>query len=269
MEIIFVIVVYNNYTDTIDCVSSIADLEKGDWPIRCTVVDNSDDNNVKIKIDSIKEKFKFVEILRPKNNLGYFGAFNYFFSKNGKLGNSFIALCNNDLMFDKKFGAKLQSSRYPEDVFVICPDIITLEGRHQNPHVLKPRSSIQRLKLDLYFSHFYVACALRWVQRIGKLLIRRRTRTDAGKACYLHMGIGACYILRPVFFDKFKQLEFPHFIYGEEAYLSKQVHDAGGRLYYDPNLKILHKESVTLSKLPKRKTYEFGRDGYWSYRKFY
>ena len=83
------------------------------------------------------------------------------------------------------------------------------------------------------------------------------------------MGIGACYVLLPSFLSRFRQLDFPHFLYGEEAYLTRQVHSAGGKLYYDPELKVQHKESATLSKLPKRTTYEFGRDGYWSYRTFY
>lgn len=83
------------------------------------------------------------------------------------------------------------------------------------------------------------------------------------------MGIGACYVLLPAFLKKYKSLVFPHFLYGEEAYLSRQVHERGGLLFYDPDLVVLHKESATLSKLPKRTTYEFGRDGYWHYRGFY
>jgi GT2 family glycosyltransferase len=158
---------------------------------------------------------------------------------------------------------------YPDDVFVVCPDVITIEGVHQNPHVLKPRTTMQRLKLDLYFSHYYVACILLYFKRLLSPLFKKTNTIYYSKAGYLHMGIGACYILLPVFLSKFKHLDFPHFLYGEEAYLSLQVRNAGGALFYDPSLRVQHKESATLSKLPKIKTYHLGRDGYWSYRKFY
>ena len=58
-------------------------------------------------------------------------------------------------------------------------------------------------------------------------------------------------------------------LFGEEAFLTKQVHDAGGKLYYDPKLVVRHKESATVSRLPSRRTYEFARTAYPDYRKFW
>lgn len=269
VDIIFAMVVYNNYTDTLDCVSSVRKMLVSDGAIECVIIDNSDKKEIIDKIEKLEVMFDFVKVLRPSKNLGYFGAFNFFFEAYTNLKNKFVILCNNDLVFDANFCEELRKANYGEEILVVCPDVVTLDGRHQNPHVLSPRSSLQRLKLDLYFSHFYVACLLRIIQKVGRFVIKPKINYDWKSPCYLHMGIGACYVLLPSFLRRFKHLEFPHFIYGEEAYLSKQVHDVGGKLYYDPNLKMLHKESVTLSKLPRKKTYEFGREGYWDYRKFY
>jgi len=266
---VFVGVVYNNYDDTFDFCRSLAKMALDKVEIACFLVDNSNCTKTQERIDSLVVEFSFVKVLRSGSNLGYFGGFNLFFDSSFFDPSDTVVLCNNDLVFDREFCEIFLLEIYPDDVFVVCPDIITTDGVHQNPHVIVPLGRLARLRLDLYFAHYYVACFLRWLQGILKFLWDSKKRKEPSLSGYLHMGIGACYILLPAFFDRFSRLDFPHFLYGEEAYLTKQVHSVGGRLYYDPLLKVLHKESATLSKLPSRVTYEFGRDGYWQYRSFY
>lgn len=265
----FVAVVYNNYRDTLDFIESIEKLLESKINVTCVIVDNSDNLSVQNKIDDLVLIYPFVKILRPGSNLGYFGGFNHFFRSQLFDLRDIVILCNNDLVFYEDFIRKIKSKSYSEDIFIVCPDVITLDGVHQNPHVLKPRTTLQRLKLDLYFSNYYLACCLRLMQKVIYYFWGSNKRYVAGAPCYLHMGIGACYILLPNFISKFGTLDYPHFLYGEEAYLTRQVHTLGGRLYYDPDLKVSHKESATLSKLPKKVTYDFAQEGYWNYRKFY
>ena len=265
----FVAVVYNNYPDTVDFIDSLKSQIRPGKNVRCVIVDNSDSSEVRDSLDRMATSHSVVSILRPPSNVGYFGAFNYYFDNNPTEPSETVVLCNNDLIFSADFVETIRSKQYADDVFVVCPDVVTLDGVHQNPHVIKPRTGLQRLKLDLYFSNYYIACGLLIIQRLIQPFLKSKKRDKPSQPGYLHMGIGACYVLLPSFLSKFRHLDFPHFLYGEEAYLSKQVHTAGGRLYYDPALKVQHKESATLSKLPKRTTYEFGRDGYRSYRTFY
>ena len=268
-NIIFLAVVFNNFDDTYDfCKSLDSQLILG-VNLRCVLIDNSDSAVVKSKIDGLKIEFKFVSVLRPEKNLGYFGAFNYFFQSTTCENFDAVVLCNNDLVFSSDFTQELRSLKCPNNVMVICPDVTTIDGVHQNPHVLKPRSFFGKLKLDFYFTHYLIAKFLLSIKcQINKFRPFKR-RINAAPSGYLHLGIGACYVLLPSFFNHFNRLDYPHFIYGEEAYLTRQVHSAGGRLYYVEVLKVLHKESATLSKLPSRLTYEYGKEGYWSYRSFY
>jgi GT2 family glycosyltransferase len=265
----FVAVVYNNYKDTADFCSSLSRVRSVGCAIECFIIDNSDVAMVSEEISLLSRDFEFVRVLRPGANLGYFGAFNYFFETVGAGDFDFVVLCNNDLLIGEDFCDKLRDARYAPDVMVVCPDVVTLDGVHQNPHVLKPLGPLSRLKLDLYFSSYRVARALMRIKWAIEKVRPFSRRMECASSCYLHLGIGACYVLLPKFLNKFGKLDYPHFLYGEEAYLSRQVHSLGGRLYYDANLKVRHKESATLSKLPGRVTYEFGRDGYWDYRRFY
>jgi GT2 family glycosyltransferase len=269
-RILFVAVVYNNYEVTLTYCESLAQLHvQIPLSVACYLVDNSDDQIIRSQLDCLKIKYPFVKVLRPKSNLGYFGAFNFFLSNITKPVNTAVVLCNNDLIVDSQFCKELVTHTAPDDVLVLCPSVVTATGVDQNPHVLQPYGWVQRFKLDLYFSHYYLACLLKIVYDPFRAYFRRSRIRSASRAGYLHMGIGACYVLLPNFFNHFDKLYYPYFLYGEEAFLAKQVHDVGMRSYYEPKLKVYHHESATLSKLPRRVTYEYAKAGYWEYRKYY
>ena len=263
-------VVYNNYDDTVDFCDSLKAMNLKEFSIRCFILDNSTNPYIVDKVSGLSDSYDFVVVLPIGSNIGYFGAFNFFFQSSYFDKNRTVVLCNNDLIFDRGFCKKYIDNieSYPSDVMVICPDVITVDGIHQNPHLLKPLGFFSRLKLDLYFSNYYIASILKFIQKILLPFLPKKDNSYH-KSGYTYLGIGACYILDKKFFSSFKKLVYPHFIYGEEAYLSAQVHSVDGRLYYDSQLKVQHKESATFSKLPSRLVYEYGKDGYWTYRNLY
>lgn len=260
----FVAVVYNNYLDTLDFCKSVEINRKSFDKINCYLIDNSDDEFIINKIHEIAEEFEFVKVLRPPKNLGYFGGFNYFFKSEFFNSKNDVLLCNNDLIFHDDFVLKYLSSSYDDDVLVVCPDVITIDGYHQNPHVKNRMGIFWKLKLDIYYLNYNLASMLVFLKKLLKF--KRKFNID--ESCYIHMGIGACYILNEKFFRNFDFLEYPHFLYGEEAYFSNQVYKMGGRMYFHNDLKVQHKESATLSKLPSRITYNFAKAGYRNYRKY-
>lgn len=262
----FVAVVYNNYADTVNFCNSIESNISiaNQLKINCYIVDNSDNNEFILKIKKLADVYDFVKIIRPPKNIGYFGAFNFFFESEYFNSNNDLVLCNNDLVFSNDFCEKYIDSSYPSDAMVICPNVITKDGFHQNPHLKNKMGILNKLKLDLYFSNFYIASFLAKIKKYFSLN-KGDNISDSG---YIHMGIGACYILRVGFLSKGNKLCYPHFLYGEEAYFSNQIHAMGGKLYFDNRLFVRHEESATLSKIPSRITYEYARNGYKSYRKY-
>jgi GT2 family glycosyltransferase len=268
--IAFICVVYNNFSDTADFCRSLQ-MQKRDTTFRlqCTIVNNSTDRNVSKELLNLQYSYDFVKILNPGRNLGYFGGLNYGISNLKYRDCNYVVICNNDLEFFHDFCIKLLDSNFSDDTYVVCPDVITKDGVHQNPHVLKPLSFLCRLKLDVYFAHYYLALFLKLLRFFATFLQWKSSIKEDLKPSFLHMGIGACYILLPRFFQIFTGLEYPFFLYGEEAFLSNQIHSAGGKIFFNPALKVFHKESATLSTLPSRIAYEYAREGYSVYRKLY
>lgn len=266
-KIAFICVNYNNSSYTKKFCDSLAQQSGMDsqFSIDCIIVDNSTDDKDSSALYGFVEKYPWIRYLRTTKNLGYFGGLNYGLQNTPLDIYSYVVIGNNDLSFEPAFCQELCRSNYDPNVCAICPDVITKDGVHQNPHLMKKMGWWPRFQLDIYFLHYYFAYILLLILRVIRPV--KSSPLQPPSRCEIHMGIGACYVLTKAFLEQFKELRYPHFLYGEEAYFSDQIHSAGGVLWFDPVLRVHHAESATLSKMPRRATYEFARVGYPGYRK--
>jgi GT2 family glycosyltransferase len=264
----FIVVNFNNYQYTKLLIKSLLSQQgiKAKFNLNCIIINNSTDNeDTKLLNEYCNDYSHVVRVINSPKNCGYFGGLNIGLASIADIEKSFVVIGNNDLEFAEDFCDRLISTEYSYKINVICPGVITPEGYNQNPHIPVPISSFRRFQFDVYFSHYYAAFVLNLIKNLVGYKKSTSINYDKGE---IHMGIGACYILTRSFFEHSCQLECPTFLYGEEAFLSHQIHSNGGILYFDPALKVFHAESATLSKIPKRQSYEYARDGYSLYRKF-
>ena len=229
------------------------------------VADNSLDVIEATSLCDFKDKNINFKLLLLEKNLGYFSAINEALASINIQNYCFIIVANNDIIFHPHFFQNLVAKTYGENVYVICPDVVKPNGDHQNPHVLKKFNFFQRLRLDLYYSNYYVAILL---VALRDLINPVRIRVKYEGITEMHMGIGAIYILTSAFFFKNVNLNFPLFLYGEEAFLSRQVHDTGGVLLYDPTLIVNHLESASLSKIQSKFKYMLSKKSYKIHRSY-
>lgn len=266
--IAFVCVNYENSNFTLEFCRSLS-LQSGVgrlFEIACVVVDNSFESVDSLDLRRSLKEFEWVSYVAEKKNLGYFGGLNFGIGGLSLGEIDFLVLCNNDLFIDSMFCASISSKKYAPHVYAICPDVFTVDGVHQNPHIKDRISWWRRFQFDCYFSHYFFA----WILTAILKIVRSKKKGPGTKSLVeqeIHMGIGACYVLTREFLEKFEKLDYPNFLYGEEAYFSNQIHLAGGILWFDPSLVAHHAESASLSKIPKRVAYDFAREGYSDYRR--
>lgn len=232
--------------------------------IKAVIVDNASSTAEYGELQAFCEGHEAVQVVRSDTNVGYFGGLNLGLEAITAAPQDYLVIGNNDLVFAPDFTATLLKTRYRPEVMVVCPDLKTADGVHQNPHVPDRTSWFRRLQFDVYFSHYVVGLPGRWLAR--RFPKSRPRGTSHGVPREICMGVGACYVLLPGFLTRIPSLYFPAFLYGEEACLSWQVRSAGGIEWYDPALKVEHAESAACSKLPSRTAYEYGREAYWRYR---
>ena len=238
------------------------------FEINIVVVDNSP--SLDEEIQDYCQLHENVKYLRSDRNEGYFSALNMGIKSLAQEKDKYVIVCNNDLEFARNFCDKLLQVEVHDRVQVICPDVVTLDGMHQNPHHINGLSRLRIFLLDCYFSNYFIAKALLQIKQISsKFKVGRKLApVKYPLNLEINQGVGACYVLTAKFLELHRELFFPSFLYCEEAALSWQVRNSGGTLVYNSSLKVDHAESAALSRLPSRQTYEFGRDSYWIIRQY-
>lgn len=268
-NVLFIFVNYNDSATTLNCIDSINKMAGTSSAIKIIIIDNASRAD---DFHSLEEKVRLIKntaLYRSEQNLGYFGGLNMGISKVGLIEGSYAVIGNNDLIFPPDF---LESVQNKADLFesfpVVSPNIITLDGIHQNPHVIKSISPFRELVYDLYFKSYYLALSIKIIARITKSFTDRKDELQHNVAQTIYQGYGACYILGPLFFKHFDRLWAPTFLMGEELFLSKQIESKGLKLFYEPSIVVNHCLHATMGKLPGRRKWEIERESHKKYREY-
>lgn len=270
MKYFFIAVNYNGSDFTEAYVESINKLNSSSKDkISIIIIDNDSNKEDKEKLSSLEERYNNLKVLFSSVNLGYFKALNKGIETLKKDKDSIIIVGNNDLTFNNYFLNNLGKINYTKNVLVIAPNIVTKDGRQQNPHVVKEVSKVEKLKAAIYNSNYYIGQSLRLVNKVIKKINKHSVplKNDYGQM-KIKRGIGACYVLTPYFFDHYSKLDDRVFMWGEEALLSNQIEKVNGITLYDPTIKIIHHESASVSNIQSKKKYHMVKESYKIYHKY-
>lgn len=265
MKIAFICVNYNNASISISYIENVQKV-KSNNSVKIIIVDNSSEEDDYEILNTYIENLQddTVSLIRSKQNLGYFNGLNIGIKQALNEGfNEYQIVGNNDIEFFSNFLEVLSKITLKENDMILSPDVITSEGIHENPHVVEKISFFRWLKHEIYFSNYYIA----WLITLFYSAERKPKLFDPQRK-YIHMGIGALYVLTPNFFLKFSELWDKVFLYGEEAILSGQILSVDGKILYEPSLRCYHNESATTSKLTSKSKYNITRKSYKIYKRY-
>jgi GT2 family glycosyltransferase len=234
------------------------------------VVDNKSDSQNVQQLQLLAKDYACVSVILNETNSGYFKGLNIgiSFLRENYPEVDWMVVGNNDLEFPLDFADKLASNviRW-NDYAVISPDIITLDGEHQNPHVINCISNLRETFYDFYYSNYYLGMFMLKMRRMFPVLLDRKDEQSWYIAQPIYQGHGSCYLLGPKFFEYFKELWAPTFLMYEEYFLSKQLDMIGEKIFYDPAIQVLHHCHATLNMLPSRQRWCFARESHREYRR--
>lgn len=274
MKVGFVFTNFNNSSYTKGAIASLK--AGGSWSdVRVVVVDNKshDDDVASLKV--IARQFPGVDVLLNATNVGYFPGLNigmrHLKTRFPDVGH--VVVGNNDLVFPENFVHTMQHHRGVFETWaVVAPDLVTLDGVHQNPHVRHPISRARALIWDLYFLSYSVAVLIRQAARITKRFTVREENASGSElykaAGPVEQGYGACYLLGPVFFRHFAQLWAPTFLMHEEFFLYEQLKRIGQLTYYDPQFVVHHHGHATTDMLPSRRQWKISQEAHRMYKRY-
>lgn len=269
MKIAYVCTNYNNTKFTREAVRSL--LSNKNHALQIVIVDNKSNPQSVMELLEVWADFPQIKVILNEENLGYFRGLNtgikYLREHHPLI--EFIIIGNNDLTFAPNFIDSIEVrkgifGKYP----VVSPDVITVDGVHQNPHVIQRVGKFRELMYDLYFSNYHLGLLVKWLAHLSNSFTDRSDEESWETAQPIYQGHGSCYLLGPLFFAKFQELWAPTFLMGEEFFLSKQVTDAGMQIYYEPGIQLTHHWHATMNEIPNRKVWEISRQSHKIYRKY-
>jgi GT2 family glycosyltransferase len=269
MHITYVCTNYNNSHYTIAAVKSIA--RNVGHCLRVYVVDNASRASDLEQLQELERSNSIVRIIANKENVGYFAGLNLGIKAALKDDPqlTWMVVGNNDLVFPADFCDKVESQQSNYSLYsVISPDVVTLDGKHQNPHVISNISRMREIFYDLYFSNYWLGMLIQKLSRKFHRATRRGDEDQWQIARPIYQGHGSCYLLTPKFFAQFDELWAPTFMMSEEVFLSMQLNKVGECVFYSPEISVTHHWHGSLQDLPSRSRWNLARDAHKEYRKY-
>lgn len=265
--ICFVATNYNNSHFSTLYVKSIMELSCSDYHI--IIVDNCSNDDERKKLESLNV-FPNVTIIYNEVNSGYFPGLNIGieYARKEIVKIDYYVIGNNDIVIENDFISSLRAKKYIVDSYpVVSPNIVTVDGIYQNPHVIKNISKIREFIYDLYHFNYQLAKLIVWLAKLTKGITDRKDELQHEVAQEIYQGYGACYILTPKFFELFDQLSAPTFLMYEEFFLAKQLESKGFKTYYEPSIKVIHHCHASTGMLPGKFRWQLSKNAHKEYRK--
>lgn len=271
MKLGYICTNFNNSIYTLEAVRSLVASAAGRHELRVIVVDNHSTNEHCEALKRLASEYSCVDLILNDENVGYFPGLNYGIRHaRAKYPDiEYFVIGNNDLRFAPEFFKQVEAQHTLLDTHaVVSPDIVTLDGEHQNPHVVHMISKMREFIYDIYYSNYLIAQIILWLARVSKRVTDRSDEQGYREAQYIYQGHGSCYLIGPKFFVYFSELWAPTFLMGEEYFLSKQLSDKGMRVFYSPFIQVIHCCHGSLRSVPSKKIWKFARDAHVIYRRF-
>lgn len=269
MKIGYVCTNVNNSSYTREAVRSL--FANGAHDYRVVIVDNRSRPESVRELIAMQEEFPSIDLILNEENVGYFRGLNVGLRRLRAAHPDLqhVVVGNNDLVFPANFVRSVESCSATFDAHaVVSPDIVTVDGVHQNPHVIARVGKVREVMYDLYHSSYLLALLIKKGARLTRRFTSRHDQANWQTAQPIYSGHGSCYILGPVFFRHFDELWAPTFLLAEEYFLSKQLRDKGLHVYYEPAIAVVHHWHATLDQVPSRKVWAMSRDAHRVYRKY-
>lgn len=256
VDICFVVLNYNVFKETRECIQSIEErIDTENY--RIILVDNHSEEEIYHKLSQWTKDDEKVILIRNAENLGFARGNNVGIEKARSYGPRFICCLNNDTVFIQNDFFGTLSNYYDQyHDGVIGPKVICRNGTIQEYHnkilsVLEYKSQIKRYEFELNQPRiverlknigllYWILHGLRMFLKTGRK--KKINGNEQRENIILH---GCCLIFTPEFFHKLQGFNPNTFLYREEEILYLSVISAGLTTRYIPQLCIKHLEDVS------------------------
>ncbi|MBQ6843139.1 MAG: glycosyltransferase family 2 protein [Agathobacter sp.] len=235
MKTCIIILNYNNYQDTIECIKSVKQINDTEYEI--LVVDNCSTNESYEVLK--KEACENVKVIQTEKNLGYAGGNNVAIRYARKEGFDYICILNNDTIVDEKFlSTSIEYLENHSDVAFVGP--IVLDYHHGFVQSTGGNVLVNRGET--------------------RLLNHKVNREDVGLEIECDFIVGACLVFKTALLDDIGLIPENYFLFYEESEWCYKARKKGYRNVCLNTTFILHKGSVSINQYEGLSAYLMARN---------
>jgi len=201
-------------------------------------------------VDSLKNEFRElnISILKPKNNLGYLGGFNYAVSySNPKDKYDYFLLANPDIKFSETFFKILFNYRLEKDVAIIAPNILNMpSGKRANPFLKKKPNKAKIYLLLKVLSSPYLYYIYTKLSILKNYFLKK---SNSENSMHIYAPHGSLIIFCKEYFASGGSTNYFNFLWGEEFFVAEECARINKKIYFEDKLNVLHFEHSTTNLL--------------------
>ena len=234
MKVFIVILNFNGWQNTIECLNSLSKLEMPkNIDVESVVVDNaSSDNSVR----EIKAGFPKLTMIENQANLGFTGGNNEGLRYVLKSGANFVMLLNNDTIVDSNLVEKMLEPFEHDTISAVVPKIYFEKGYefHKNRYKDSEKGKVI----------WYAGGKMDWDNLIGENI--GVDEVDQGQfdiRMEVELETGCCFMIRSYVLENVGVFDDRYFLYYEDADLSERIKKAGFKIIYEPKAIVWHKNA--------------------------
>ena len=245
-QIAIILLNYNGFEDTIECVNSLLDSSYKNYAV--IIVDNDSPDQSGIKLKNAYEKNTKIKVLLNKENNGFSAGNNVGITYALENDYDYILLLNNDTTVDCDFLQNLVKATSQSNVYTIYT--CKIKYYYDKERIWFAGGDYSYIKGSTY--HFGV------------------TELDDGKFdASIDVGFicGCCMFMSRTVVEKIGLLPEEYFLYSEDLDYSLNARNNNIRLRYVPNAIIYHKVSSSTSKISHMSQYYVVRNRFEMVRK--
>lgn len=222
MPLVYIVLVnYNTYRETIECVNSLKKIQYRRYKI--IIVENGSNNN---SIEELKKEANDCIIIESKKNLGFAGANNLAIKYSVQQNADYVLLLNNDTLVEKDFLNKMLKSIQNEN----------------NVGIVGSKIKYYADKSKIWFG----GGEIDWFKFIGvNLEMRNYDNGQCDVEKEIDFMTGCCMLIKKDVFIKCGLLSEEYFMYFEDVDFCVKVREEGYKIIYNPKAVIYHKVGLS------------------------
>lgn len=217
-----ILVNYNGYKDTIECIKSLKNLKYNNYKI--IIVDNASSDN---SINELNHYvFKNIILLKSDKNLGFSGGNNIGIKYALDNGADYIMLLNNDTEVEPNFLENMiEVAESDKSIGIVGCKI----KYYDNKNLL-----------------WYAGGQVNWFKFIGEHFgMREEDNGQYDKFKEISFMTGCCMLIKREVIEKVGMLPDEYFMYFEDVDFCVKVQEAGYKIVYEPKAVIYHKVGIS------------------------